>query len=794
MLKAAQSYLAKVHRYAFSPVPQDGGPGPNIPSLASRVLAQAQRILAITFTVITFLLKKLKFAKNLAIGIFVLLQIVLLYSFFHTNPKFLIVDGSESIYAYRSLINEYGPKLHGLTLEHKCDLYFEELYNLNSSWVVETLRGIDYSEAVYDPGYKDRIVEDILRKQAEEKLGDRVLEEGEQLELGEATKGQTSEAKLTVLEKTELVKYVEKRIAEAITHLRIFSKCYLREKTYLDSLKEKIYDATSVEEEEEEPLESSDPTAENEKDNAKKSRAVKFHTKQMCKDTEARLFPWISRKIPVYERWNGDIYKDNIPNIAKISRSFLSRDETSSTINPDNTSAKDDAQKESAADSAQISKAPTKDECFMEYLRKSFNGKGITLTVADRFADNLVRLVLLLRALNNRLPIEFVHKNDLNSENRQRIIKAARAKKIELEPELEALKKHLSSSNRISSSWPKQEVWFVNVEECISPDYRDYFSGFANKLLPTIFSSFDEMLLMDTDVVTFVPPIHYFQMESYKKTGTLFFQDRWNWIRNSHLDTRFFKKLLPNKMDHVLFDIPLPTEFTTGNRYLGSGYLHLQEAGVVLLRRSDHFSGLLIATQLIFWAPASAKVWGDKELFWLGQSISGNENYAFNKFPAAAAGQVTEGRPSNHSIELCTTHPAHISEDDEKSLLWINSGFKFCDAQKGGDEGYKEDLQRDRYKDKYTEDELKKLYRSPMYIDTALIPPDGGFSVEDPLPGEPSMSWTMSDYCSRYLWCAYDVVGYGKPEIEKGIVIHYEKETTNIITYYGSIWDAELKY
>lgn len=32
----------------------------------------------------------------------------------------------------------------------------------------------------------------------------------------------------------------------------------------------------------------------------------------------------------------------------------------------------------------------------------------------------------------------------------------------------------------------------------------------------------------------------------------------------------------------------------------------------------------------------------------------------------------------HHSKEICSPHPGHVSGDDNHSLLWINSGFRFC--------------------------------------------------------------------------------------------------------------------
>ena len=75
-------------------------------------------------------------------------------------------------------------------------------------------------------------------------------------------------------------------------------------------------------------------------------------------------------------------------------------------------------------------------------------------------------------------------------------------------------------------------------------------------------------------------------------------------------------------------------------------------------------------------------------MFWLSLSILGDENFEFNKHPAAAIGQITPYQErikglktvpeSLISKEICSNHPAHINDEDNHTLLWFNSGFKFC--------------------------------------------------------------------------------------------------------------------
>ena len=43
---------------------------------------------------------------------------------------------------------------------------------------------------------------------------------------------------------------------------------------------------------------------------------------------------------------------------------------------------------------------------------------------------------------------------------------------------------------------------------------------------------------------------------------------------------------------------------------------------------------------LALWSePVQSSIWGDKEMYWLGLSMAGDENYEFNKYAAASVGE-----------------------------------------------------------------------------------------------------------------------------------------------------------
>ena len=53
----------------------------------------------------------------------------------------------------------------------------------------------------------------------------------------------------------------------------------------------------------------------------------------------------------------------------------------------------------------------------IEFLQKNSKGKGIVISVSTRYAKDAMRLIKILRALNNRLPIQIIYKNDITKKN-----------------------------------------------------------------------------------------------------------------------------------------------------------------------------------------------------------------------------------------------------------------------------------------------------------------------------------------------------------------------------------------
>lgn len=370
-------------------------------------------------------------------------------------------------------------------------------------------------------------------------------------------------------------------------------------------------------------------------------------------------------------------------------------------------------------------------------------GRGIALSIGVMQLDDFHRLLYTLAHLKNTLPIEVVHKGELGS-------------------------KRMAAAMEIASNTnPPQKLTFKNVENYIDPQHYAKFSRFTNKWLPALFSSFEEVIIMDADVVPIVPPEELFDLEGYRLTGSYLFRDRA--ISTEFLpseEINLYRRLLPSKQEISKFDLPLPPPGRSRLELL-TGHHHTVESGIVIMDRRNFLPGLLMGLALQLWKPTSHALWGDKELFWLGQSIAGEESYFVHRLSAGSIGQLKtldnkfitdpKERETVENSMVCSIQVAHFSEQLE--LLWLNSGLLNC---KFG--SWTADFTK-YYKDEYASKEaLQKYYLQTVDVNAAIIAP---------YIKKPVFNWwkrliigfQRNDElgCSGYVWCAYDNPSDGYP-------------------------------
>ncbi|CAM9019695.1 unnamed protein product [Wickerhamomyces anomalus] len=449
------------------------------------------------------------------------------------------------------------------------------------------------------------------------------------------------------------------------------------------------------------------------------------------KDIEKKLYPSFTRESPIFTRWDGTIYDGVFPQISADSTQVESFDR----FDPDSTSTS-----------------------FWSHLVDAMHRKGIVVSFSEGGVNELKGLLLCLRVLQNTLPIQLVHKGDVSQDSMADLVRIGR--------DLEVM-------NSI-----QQDIWFVNTERCLAEGSGDQFSRFSNKWIASLFNSFEEMILMDSDVVPFINPFEFFQTKEYIESGALFYRDRAanEYINSGHVE--FYKKLLPGLKDHMDFEIPLVGNQTMENDFFKHHYKQLMESGAVVMNRKERLPGLLISTSMQLWEETSEPLYGDKELWWLGQSISGNENYAFNKNYAGAIGIVkSEGDDKN---VVCSTKLAHFSDDFK--LLWINGGLQNCKKST-----WKIDYQKNSKlrKDWKSVEALEKWYKSPLEIDGAIIPVHNNVPLLQRIFGDPiGFQKCPRLGCIGYYWCAHDHNG--------ATLVQFDDDQKKWIKSIVNLWNANI--
>lgn len=537
-------------------------------------------------------------------------------------------------------------------------------------------------------------------------------------------------------------------ILEEIRHMRIFGHCLARNPSFLGSkfssepAKKSVYLL----------------------DNIKHFWALLRAPPSPCEIVHKRIFPYLTGNLPIYHRWTGEVFPD-IPIVSE----YNSSQENGNYLAVDVNKLLDDS-------------VPQQHLCLVQELHSKVSGKGIVITTNVKYAPSTVALIRVLRALGNTYPIEIVH-TGLSKRRFSEILKAARALKSEL---------GLPTSQELENSdFPPQELWFIDVSRSISSNTRQLHLGYGMKLMALLFSTFEEVVLMDSDAVPMVPMDVFFGMLQYRETGTVFFQDRSDLRFNPDEYLDFFAALMPNDTDTRLFGIPGATQHTFGNRYMKQKFYYFMEAGVVVINKKQHISGVLMAATLGYWKDAIHEMlWGDKELYWLGLLLAGDENYKFNLLHAAAVGEILELKlhffPKLGATEVCSTHPGQISDNDGHTLLWINSGFEVCKSTKT----LSWDSAQPRYKG-LTRIQLRQRYKLPLKIEAALIPPLVTKDYE--VPNSPPRGWKQTQFCHSYLWCAYDVVADRTDDADRGIVVQYSEEEMLFYDFLGEIWVSMRK-
>jgi len=253
--------------------------------------------------------------------------------------------------------------------------------------------------------------------------------------------------------------------------------------------------------------------------------------------------------------------------------------------------------------------------------------KGIIVACPRKYEHYLLKNITFLRTNNCNLPIEIW---EIDKEISDCI-------RVQLETFLDISFKNVNTYTTNANHW----------------------KGFQIKAFILKHTQFDNVILMDADVLFFKNPEIIFKDKHYIETGTYFFKDLDSWTFNLDKNTpnstnkwysdkfssiyffnkrkQFIQSLLPNK----------PTNFPIEWDYIYDKHIPdkqvkeaLQESGVVYMNRKLHKKPIEMIYQLNDNHKETYQyIWGDKETFWLGVLMAGNKFY-FNE----TSGVIYESR------------------------------------------------------------------------------------------------------------------------------------------------------
>ncbi|GMF23314.1 unnamed protein product [Phytophthora lilii] len=319
--------------------------------------------------------------------------------------------------------------------------------------------------------------------------------------------------------------------------------------------------------------------------------------------------------------------------------------------------------------------------------------RGIVMPLYEPIARLGFSLILELRAMGIKLPIEVPHCTDLKPET----VEIIRTKK-EL-GEIRAYDVCELAANAKSVRNASRPVFCDDIDAC-----RTKFRSFMIKPLAVTYSQFEEILMLDADTTFFINPTVLFESDKFKTTGNLLMHDR-----ISH-DWWFMAERVSGKPDvsveqnyFATFDVtpfrPLPTlerpKATVENKTPVK--LNFDPSDFLLSSHSFNLrSGHQVDSSLVMWNKkrqpratailasfvaqndlASPPSYGDKELFFYASELAETQ-YSFSDHAIGAVGtKVEDGGPKNSTLcgDMAQVFPIHHDgvADDDVPLFYLNS-------------------------------------------------------------------------------------------------------------------------
>ncbi|TDH74212.1 hypothetical protein CCR75_004615 [Bremia lactucae] len=321
--------------------------------------------------------------------------------------------------------------------------------------------------------------------------------------------------------------------------------------------------------------------------------------------------------------------------------------------------------------------------------------RGIVLPLFNDIAILGVSLIMELRAMNVDLPIEIPHCGDLKESLQHAILKKEDMGVIRFYDVCEV------AAHAVSLLDPMRKVFCESLRQC-----QEMFRSFDIKILAVTYSHFEELMLLDADVLFFENPMTLWETDKYRDTGTLLFHDRLcqrtmfldrpvrGNNRLSHLNVYIAQfqvapfALLKNikrsnasseNMIAVKLNNYTPSEHLLTSHSWNRRSGHEMDSSVVLWsKKRQPRATAILAAFLARNGIRRPPSYGDKEFYFIAAELAETQ-YAFSDFGVGGAGwEFLDNGPEKSIICGQASHnfpvkPSNASAVANTSLLYLNS-------------------------------------------------------------------------------------------------------------------------
>lgn len=407
---------------------------------------------------------------------------------------------------------------------------------------------------------------------------------------------------------------------------------------------------------------------------------------------------------------------------------------------------------------------------FLNNWIGSSKGKGIAVTFSPSELTLFRKQLRVLSKLNNTLPIQVVTSGFEFTKS-----------------QIDELSQYVIHTN--------QDVTLVDCSPILDKNFSEnHIKVYLNKWLVALFNTFEEVISLDVDTVPFIPIEEFFDEPQYRDTGLALFKDR-SMINehNSVYCLETITGLEPSHEENKLMGTELMFESTQKEqpsteaamvyqRFFHDKVLHHIDSGLVPLKKTSHFGGLLFSFLIHLDSKVQRCVHGDKEFFWLGQLYAG-KNYSIYPQDAGIIGIVEDAQMealNQNSYRICGSQLAHTFYSPKKEthqLTWTNGGLSTCKVPSGAEK----DFQRlpsyfmERYGDVET---TKQLYAAPVHIQAMII------------PDVHKLPWLQLRECNDNAFCLSAVEDTEDARNSIGTLIQFTSEEQEFLDSISFAWNG----